>query len=746
MFSKYKDHEGDLVTVRNTRDIKELYDLAKISKVTLILYSIRPPTDILPEEGAPTGRSDFKTHFEEKRKRREREKAQKEKAEKEKEREREREKEKEKERLRKKERREKRSKKAPVVPKIGGERGGGERGTMGHTSTQPLFSTTEVLESFVEAVVTIDHRGEILFFNGAAEDMFQYDREEVVGENVTILMNEYDAKYHNSYLRSYRQHGGGIMGKGKRVSAKDKSGKLFDVWLSLSETNLSYTAIIQQIQEGPRDRIVPSSLAKDCSSSTTAPDFVELFSFFNLYPDAVVVMSEEGFIQYANKKTSDVFGHENLVGQPASLICPALCSDKRKDLLSDYLSKVQPMQVRTLPRMTSAGSLLSGGSSSPRETARPNTARGEGGEQSHHITPFQSFHPGAALGLEEESSPSDRLLDEKNQRQVLCYTRAGKILARVVELSHQTVDGRFLFTVIFKPPVEGEDGVLGASSRPSNSNSSSVIATVNGLQIQRELIASLVIPAMIIDEDCSIQEINSSALQLFGFPLSEVLGRNVSMLMLPETREAHTGYVKSYAKLKRGRNPDGTSDIVGKGKAVLGISKTGIPIAVTLSVSMTETENGKNYFTGILQPILEDDAGDQSEIVKQQASVLNSLVVAACIITHDSKIRAFNAAAEEMFGYQFRELRGKDVSILIPAGELKINHHQIVKDFFMGKRKKEDSLVVGKGREVIGRRKDGKRLRVSLSVTEANDDDLGIYTGIFTRCEGENGSDCFSDY
>jgi PAS domain S-box-containing protein len=171
--AKYRDEDGDMVTIRNIEDLRSFLASAKSGKGKLTLFSTR-----------------------------------------------------------KKKGKAKKSRKK-------------ERRAKSDTSGEDF----DVLENFVDAVVVSDRKGTIQFFNGAAEDMFGYDREEMIGQNVRALMNQEDAKHHNQYLRRYRREGNSkIIGKGRKVMAKSKEGKLFEVWLSLSETDTSFTAIIQLIQ------------------------------------------------------------------------------------------------------------------------------------------------------------------------------------------------------------------------------------------------------------------------------------------------------------------------------------------------------------------------------------------------------------------------------------------------------------------------------------------------------------------
>ena len=217
-------------------------------------------------------------------------------------------------------------------------------------------------------------------------------------------------------------------------------------------------------------------------------------------------------------------------------------------------------------------------------------------------------------------------------------------------------DGRTVFTALFKNHKDSQPDAKKADRRSKSAGSEGDSGNwkekeMTVLQVQREVIASLLIPAIVINQECLIQEMNSSGLELFGYSLSEVLGRNVSMLMPHELREYHTKWVRDYAQTKKGKNLDGSSDVVGKGRMVVGISKRGRPLKIMLSVTAVDErepgEEKETIFTGILQPIdLEADTIAQNEKLQQQVSVLELLALPACVITQDSKIRGFNPAAE----------------------------------------------------------------------------------------------------
>lgn len=101
-----------------------------------------------------------------------------------------------------------------------------------------------LLESAVDAIVTIDERGRIESVNPATERMFGYAADELLGENVKILMPSPDRESHDDYIARYLETGEKrIIGIGREVEGRRKDGSTFPVDLAVSEVAVDGTTI-----------------------------------------------------------------------------------------------------------------------------------------------------------------------------------------------------------------------------------------------------------------------------------------------------------------------------------------------------------------------------------------------------------------------------------------------------------------------------------------------------------------------
>jgi len=96
---------------------------------------------------------------------------------------------------------------------------------------------TALMDAAVDAIVVMRADGTILAFSKAAEQMFGYRADEIVGQQVSLLMPEPYRSHHSEYVERFeRTKEARIIGIGREVQAIRRDGKVFPVRLSVGET------------------------------------------------------------------------------------------------------------------------------------------------------------------------------------------------------------------------------------------------------------------------------------------------------------------------------------------------------------------------------------------------------------------------------------------------------------------------------------------------------------------------------
>ncbi|MBP0464473.1 PAS domain S-box protein [Roseomonas sp. PWR1] len=160
----------------------------------------------------------------------------------------------------------------------------------------------QTLEQALDAVVCIDERNNVTFFNAAAERLWGYARDEVIGHNVKMLVPAAMQGHHDGFVNRHRETGQDrIVGTSREVRVPRKDGS--SVWgsLSLSRIRLSngnqvYTAFIRNVDAEVRQR--------------------EQFKLLSLVADetdnSVIITDAQRRIEYVNR------GFERMTGYAAA--------------------------------------------------------------------------------------------------------------------------------------------------------------------------------------------------------------------------------------------------------------------------------------------------------------------------------------------------------------------------------------------------------------------------------------------
>lgn len=112
----------------------------------------------------------------------------------------------------------------------------------------------KTLEGMLDAIVTINQDNNIEFFNKAAEELWAYDKEEVLGRNVKLILPDEHEELDGDYLGNYFKSGieEVLVNTRKEVYIVDKFGEQVFVLMTLSEAGIGLryrlTAFIQRIE------------------------------------------------------------------------------------------------------------------------------------------------------------------------------------------------------------------------------------------------------------------------------------------------------------------------------------------------------------------------------------------------------------------------------------------------------------------------------------------------------------------
>jgi two-component system, LuxR family, sensor kinase FixL len=105
-------------------------------------------------------------------------------------------------------------------------------------------------------------------------------------------------------------------------------------------------------------------------------------------------------------------------------------------------------------------------------------------------------------------------------------------------------------------------------------------------------------------------------------------------------------------------------------------------------------------------------------------SILETVPDAMVVIDSRGVVQSFSRAAERLFGYRSMDICGQNVKMLMPSPYRDQHDGYLDRYLTTGERR-----IIGIGRVVVGRRKDGSTFPMELSVGEVNQDGRRLFTG-----------------
>ncbi|MBP6599939.1 MAG: PAS domain S-box protein [Giesbergeria sp.] len=215
------------------------------------------------------------------------------------------------------------------------------------------------LEKSIDAVVSIDAKNRVTFYNDAAERLWGYSRAEVIGHNVRMLVPPEHQSPHDGYIHQHRttQHHR-IVGTFREVQMTRKNGEQLWVSLALAQTTtlgqMGYTATVRDITAQRNAREMITQTLEQALDAVVSIDERNVVTFFNAAAERLwgyergavlghnVKMLVPGFMQsqhdgYVNANRST--GRDKIVGTAREVLIERADGGRKWGLLS--LSKIE---------------------------------------------------------------------------------------------------------------------------------------------------------------------------------------------------------------------------------------------------------------------------------------------------------------------------------------------------------------------------------------------------------------------
>ena len=200
--------------------------------------------------------------------------------------------------------------------------------------------TQTLLNSAVDAIVIINTRGSIKSFNPAAERLFGYSAEEVLGVNVRVLMPSPYKDEHDNYLQRYLStREKRVIGIGREVVGQRKDGATFPMELSISEISdgeeQMFVGTVRDVTKAKRtEEALKDSEARGRAILSTAVD-------------AIVTIDENGLIKSLNPAAQKMFGYtfHEMIGENVKMLMPSPYRDEHDGYLQNYKTSGIPRVI-----------------------------------------------------------------------------------------------------------------------------------------------------------------------------------------------------------------------------------------------------------------------------------------------------------------------------------------------------------------------------------------------------------------
>ena len=222
----------------------------------------------------------------------------------------------------------------------------------------------------------------------------------------------------------------------------------------------------------------------------------------------------------------------------------------------------------------------------------------------------------------------------------------------------------------------------------------------------------------IIGKDLSgvVTSWNKAAEAMFGYSADEIIGRPITIIIPADRIEEEATILEQVRRGEKLVHLETTRR-----------RKDGAIIPVSLTISPIRDDAGNIIGVSKIGRDLSEVQRVHQELRRREAllrSILDTVPDALVVIDERGLIQSFSAAAERLFGFFPDEVMGRNVGILMPSPYREAHDSYLARYLSTGERR-----IIGIGRVVVGRRKDGSTVPMELAVGEVNLPGARLFTG-----------------
>ncbi len=202
-------------------------------------------------------------------------------------------------------------------------------------SSKPMAGvllSTDLLETLPDAIVAVDRNGIIIQVNSQAQELFGYNRDELIGQKVEMLVPESFRRQHHNHRANFAQ-----TPKTRRMGAdldlygRRRNGSEFPVEISLSPVTTKDGMVVLSAIRDISDRKRMAEELRRASEELhrrTVEQLGEyrarLVSIIDSSEDAILSKDLNGIITSWNRGAEHIYGYksEEAIGKHISLLAP----------------------------------------------------------------------------------------------------------------------------------------------------------------------------------------------------------------------------------------------------------------------------------------------------------------------------------------------------------------------------------------------------------------------------------------